>query len=75
MALSLYCFLKYPDDYRKVVLRGANSNGDSDSIACIAGSISGAFLGVAAIPEEWIQGIEKTEYLDQLAVRLAETKK
>ena len=74
VALALYCFLRYPYDYRKVVLRGANTNGDSDSIACIAGSISGAFLGIKAIPQEWIKKIEKTEYLDKLSDRLSEKK-
>ena len=70
VALALYCFLKYPDDYRKTVLRGANTNGDSDSIACIAGGISGAYLGIDAIPDDWIKRIEKTEYLNALAKRL-----
>jgi ADP-ribosylglycohydrolase len=51
LALALYCFLKYPNDYKKVVLRGANTDGDSDSIACISGSISGARLGFDAIPK------------------------
>ena len=49
----------------------ANTNGDSDSVACIGGSISGAYLGIDAIPDKWIQLIEKTEYLDELAKRLA----
>jgi len=74
VALALYCFLKYPDDYKKAVLRGANTDGDSDSIACIAGSISGAFLGIKAIPQEWVKNIEKTEYLNDLSVRLAKKK-
>ncbi len=70
VSLALYCFLRYPDNYKKVVLRGANTNGDSDSIACIAGSISGAYLGIEEIPAKWIKGIEKTDYLDDLSVRL-----
>ena len=74
VALALYCFLKYPDEYKKAVLRGANTNGDSDSIACIAGSISGAFLGIKAIPQEWAKNIEKTKYLNDLSVRLAKKK-
>jgi ADP-ribosylglycohydrolase len=74
VALALSCFLRYPEDYVKTVIRGANTNGDSDSIACIAGSIAGAFLGVAAIPEDWIRRIEETEYLDDLARRLASKK-
>ena len=74
VALALYCFLKHPDDYKEVVIRGANTNGDSDSIACIGGSISGAYLGFNVIPDEWVKEIEKSEYLNDLATRLAENK-
>jgi ADP-ribosylglycohydrolase len=41
----------------------------------IGGSISGAYLGIEAIPDEWIKSIEKTDYLDGLAMRLGERKK
>jgi ADP-ribosylglycohydrolase len=50
-------------------LKGANTNGDSDSVACIAGGISGAYLGVAAIPGKWVRCIEKTKFLEELAIR------
>ena len=70
VALALYCFLRYPDDYKKVIIRAANTNGDSDSIACIAGAISGAYLGVENIPKHWIDVIEKKEYLKDLATRI-----
>jgi len=71
VSLALYCFLRYPDSYEKVVIRSANTNGDSDSIGCIAGSISGAYLGIESIPKDWVKRIEKTEYLDDLATRLS----
>jgi len=71
VALALYCFLKYPHDYKKAVLRGANTNGDSDSVACIAGGISGAYLGFNAIPQNWIMQIENQIYLEKLSIRLA----
>jgi ADP-ribosylglycohydrolase len=74
VALALYCFLRNPESYEKVIIRGANTNGDSDSIACIAGSISGAYLGIEAIPAAWVRKIEKTEYLGNLAERLADKK-
>jgi len=73
-ALALYCFLRYPSDYKAVVQRGANTNGDSDSIACIAGSISGACLGIEAIPADWTVRIEKSAYLSDLSRRLAAKK-
>lgn len=74
VALALYCFMRYPDSYQKVVIRAANTNGDSDSIACIAGAISGAYLGVDAISKNWITRIEKTDYLADLAMRLSAVK-
>lgn len=74
VALALYCFLRYPAHYEKVVIRGANTNGDSDSIACIGGSISGAYLGINSIPEQWVNEIEKSGYLNDLATRLAKKK-
>lgn len=75
VALALYCFLRYAGKYEKVVILGANTNGDSDSIACIAGSISGAYLGIEAIPKTWVKKIEKSEYLNCLAKRMALKKK
>jgi ADP-ribosylglycohydrolase len=74
VALALYSFLRNTDSYKKVIIRGANTNGDSDSIACIAGSISGAYLGIDAIPSEWVKRIEKSSYLEDLAQRLAAKK-
>jgi ADP-ribosylglycohydrolase len=74
VALALYCFLKHPQDYRKVIIRAANTNGDSDSIACIVGSISGAYLGIDAIPADWIRRIENSGCLGKLAEGLAKKK-
>jgi ADP-ribosylglycohydrolase len=74
VALALYCFLRNPESYEKVIIRGANTNGDSDSIACIAGSISGAYLGIDAIPPEWVTKIEKSPYLEDLSQRLVAKK-
>ena len=69
--LALYCFLKSPDDFLTTIRRGANTQGDSDSIACIAGGISGAYLGIQALPAAWVARLEKSEYLADVARRLA----
>ncbi|MFH1421125.1 MAG: ADP-ribosylglycohydrolase family protein [Planctomycetota bacterium] len=70
VADALYCFLRSPTDYKKTVLTAANSNGDSDSIACIAGAISGAYNGIASIPQKWIEEIEKSSHLKEIAEEL-----
>lgn len=71
VALALYCVLRYPDDYVACIRRAANTPGDSDSIACIAGGIMGARLGLEAIPADWRDRCENSEMLIDLAHRLA----
>ncbi len=70
VALALWCVRKFPDDYVATVRRGANTNGDSDSVACIAGGISAARLGVDAIPSDWRARCENREMLLDLAERM-----
>ncbi len=71
VALALCCVLRYPDDYVACVRRAANTNGDSDSIACIAGGIMGARLGLSAIPQDWRSRCENASGLAELAHLLA----
>ena len=70
-ASALYSYWRHENDYAACVLEGANSAGDSDSIAAIAGSISGARLGFENIPQKWRADIEKRETLLTIAERVA----
>ena len=70
VALALYCVLRYPDDYVACMRRAANTNGDSDSIACIAGGIMGAKLGLEAIPLEWRMRCENAALISFVASSL-----
>jgi len=64
-ATGLLCFLLFPQEPLAALRRAALTAGDSDSIACFAGAFAGAYLGMAAWPEDWVNRIE---YRDQLAV-------
>jgi ADP-ribosylglycohydrolase len=70
LACALACVLESPKDYLTAVRRGANTGGDSDSIACIAGAISGAYLGHNAIPKDWRRHIENRPTLIELSRQL-----
>ena len=70
VASALYCVMRHPDDFSAAVVCGANTDGDSDSIACIAGSIVGARLGADAIGARWRAQVEDAEMLVGLATRL-----
>lgn len=70
VASALYCLWREPDDYRRAVLLAANTTGDSDSIACIAGGVAGALHGAATIPAAWRERVEHAAALRELAGRL-----
>lgn len=77
LALALYCFLRYPDDYVACICRAANTDGDSDSVACIAGALAAARLagqGKFAVPSDWVARIEYSSEIAALGDRLAEVK-
>jgi ADP-ribosylglycohydrolase len=72
VATALWCVLRAGGDFREAVLRGANSSGDSDSIACIAGGVAGAMVGHQGIPADWSAAVEHSARLDALACALHE---
>jgi ADP-ribosylglycohydrolase len=66
--------LTYAQDYGSplgVIRRGAVTRGDSDSIACIAGGLVGAYRGEGAWPTDWIDKVEYRDDLEDLAEFLA----
>ena len=70
VASAMYCFWRSPDDFPGAILAAINTDGDSDSIGTITGSVVGARLGITAIPDRWRQQIEDSDYLHELGTRL-----
>jgi ADP-ribosylglycohydrolase len=52
---SLYAFLRTPDDYWATVCTAIGVGGDTDTMAAIAGAISGARLGLGALPARLVE--------------------
>lgn len=67
IAAAVYLLARHPDDPRAAILEGANTPGDSDSLATLAGALVGARTGLAAIPENWVREVERSDVLLQLA--------
>jgi ADP-ribosylglycohydrolase len=53
LGISLYCALKYQDDFSAGMIAAVNHSGDSDSTGAVTGNILGALLGYDAIEEQW----------------------
>jgi ADP-ribosylglycohydrolase len=67
LAITVYCALKYQDDLRGALIAAVNHDGDSDSTGAITGNILGAYLGVNAIPQAWLEKLELREVITELA--------
>lgn len=67
---AICCALRHPESYEKTVLEAVSLGGDADTIASMAGAISGALLGVEAIPKKWSVKLENRDYLEKLATDL-----
>lgn len=67
---ALFLFFKFPKRFDDLMIEAANSGGDSDSIAAMAGAIFGAFNGLGSISERWIAPLENAERIKQLGCDL-----
>jgi ADP-ribosylglycohydrolase len=67
LAISVYCALKYQDDFKKAIVAAVNHSGDSDSTGSITGNILGAYLGLSHIPEDWVNNVEMSDIIIQVA--------
>lgn len=69
LAIAAWAALTGPT-FPAVLQRSANHSGDSDSTASLAGQLWGAEHGLAGIPEEWVQRLDISAELKDMAERL-----
>lgn len=67
LAISLYSALKYKNQFETALAVAVNHNGDSDSTGAITGNILGCHLGMKAIPKAWIENVECSSNIIDLA--------
>jgi ADP-ribosylglycohydrolase len=71
---SLYAFLRSPDDYWETICTAIGVGGDTDTMAAIAGAISGARLGVDALPKDLVARLnDREEWGPDALVELAQS--
>jgi len=70
MPFAVYSFLRYPDSYETCLMCAVLNGGDRDTLGAMAGAISGAYLGIDAIPSAWVSKLENRPYIEQLALQL-----
>ena len=67
---ALYAFLRFPRDFVATIDVALRIGGDVDTIAAIAGAISGAHNGIDAIPGNLVGGVKDSAEIVDLGRRL-----
>ena len=67
---ALYSFMRNPSSFKDCLACASGNGGDRDTLGAMACAISGAYLGVAAIPEDWKARLENKAYIEKLAAGL-----
>ena len=67
LAISLYCSLRYQNDFSAGIIAAVNHKGDSDSTGAITGNILGAWLGYEQIEDKWKKDLELLEIILEIA--------
>ncbi len=67
LAIAVYCALKYSQDFEKAIIASVNHSGDSDSTGAVTGNILGAYLGMKAIPDKFLDKLELKDIILEIA--------
>jgi poly(ADP-ribose) glycohydrolase ARH3 len=67
---AIFAFLSHSQDFSSTVNYAVSLGDDTDTIASMAGAISGAYLGTDGIPMEWLEKLENRDYISYLADKL-----
>ncbi len=67
LGISLYCALKYEDDFSAGITAAVNHRGDSDSTGAVTGNILGAIHGYQAIPWRFKEDLEISDIIMEIA--------
>ena len=67
LAIAVYCALKYSQDFEKAIIASVNHSGDSDSTGAVTGNILGAYLGMKAIPQKFLDNLELKDVILEIA--------
>lgn len=65
---ALWIFLN-SDNFKDCIIASTNIGDDTDTVGAVVGSLAGIYYGIESIPKEWIDKLQKKDYLLSLASR------
>lgn len=71
MPFAIYSFVSNASSFEDCLYCAIMHGGDRDTLGAMAGAISGAYLGIEAIPSGWRSKLENRKTIERLALELA----
>ncbi len=71
MPFAVYAFMRNSESFEDCVFCAVLNGGDRDTLGAMAGAISGAYLGIDAIPVAWKEKLENLDLIEKLAREMA----
>jgi ADP-ribosyl-[dinitrogen reductase] hydrolase len=63
------------ESFEEAVTEVVNLGGDTDTAGAILGAMAGAYYGIDAIPQRWLDGLQNRDGIDARAIALAQRSK
>ena len=70
MPFAVYAFLRHQGSFEACLFCAILHGGDRDTLGAMACAISGAYLGIEAIPQVWREKSENRQTIETLALQL-----
>jgi poly(ADP-ribose) glycohydrolase ARH3 len=72
LPFALYAFLRHSQSFEACLFCAILNGGDRDTLGAMAGAVSGAYLGIEALPAAWRGKLQNRAYVEELALKLAQ---
>ena len=56
------------DNFKECLVKAVNLGDDTDTTAAIAGGLAGVFYGYGSMPEEWLEKVQRREWIEKMCV-------
>ena len=64
---AVWCLIQ-ENNYRETLLKVVNRGEDSDSVGAVAGGLAGLYYGYDDIPKEWLDVIQRRDWIEKMAM-------
>ena len=54
------------DSFEAALLKAVNLGEDTDTVGAVAGGLGGLFYGYQGIPAQWVNALQKKEWIESL---------